>query len=656
MHTNINFTNSKIDTMQRRKFIKNTGALGVGSMLLNGIPVKTMASPLSPDFTCREIEERILVMVNLFGANDTLNTVVPSAQYGIYATNRPVIKIPQANTLTLDTANNINPTTLHPSMTAFKALYDAGKLNVVHGVGYANNNRSHFKSDELWNTAGDSTPANYDFDSGWAGQLFEYRYPGLLGSSTPALSDPPCVELGATSGSVLFQTSLNNNASLLLTNTNASSFYNTLQAVGGPSPANIPTSDYGLELKYVDDIHRLSSVYAQRVQTVFNAGTNAAGVTYPNTYLANQLKTVARLIKGGSKTSVYMVHHTGYDTHGDQINTGDPLTGQHTNLLVTMTQAIKAFQDDITAQGFADRVMTATYSEFGRTIDENSGMGTDHGGVSTMFVIGNGAKPGITGTPINLNMVDSRALTDLQYDYRRVWAALLQDFMGHGPNPMNAARMQPYLASKAPIITTTHIADPSCYINQMNVLPVSLVDFTGAQLPSGVVALKWKTVFESNSKQFDVQHSTNGITWTTIGTVNAAGSSSVERNYSFEHSTPTVGKNFYQLAQVDLNGSKRKYGPVAIIVRDKASFTVKSYPNPAQFDFNVVVTAEKSQKATIQFYDVQGHLLNQSVLQIKNGFNKFNYLTNQFKGYKGELIVNLKSEFDIQKTWKQIIQ
>jgi uncharacterized protein (DUF1501 family) len=645
--------------MQRREFLKNSGKVGVGSLLLNGIPVSGFSSPNSPNFTCQEIRDRILVMVNLFGANDTLNTVVPIQQYDIYAANRPTIKIPDTGAnkyLVLDTTLPANQqTALHPIMTPFKTLYDQGKLNVVHGVGYLNNNRSHFKSDDLWNTAGDVSPANFNFDSGWAGQLFEFRYPGLLGSTTPALPDPPCVELGSTNGSLLFQTSTNNNASLLLTNSNVSSFYNTLVSVGGISPASFPASDYGLEMKYVDDVQKLSNVYAQRIQTVFNAGNNST-VVYPNSNIANQLKTVARLIKGGSKSSIYMVHQYGFDTHGAQVVTGDSTTGLHTNLLKDLTEAVKAFQDDIALLGFEDRVVTATHSEFGRTIDENSGVGTDHGGVSTMFIIGKGVKPGVTGTPIDLSpsKVSDRALTDLQYDYRRVWSALLQDFMGHGIQPMTAARMQDYVATKAPIVATTHIAPPSCYINQI-VLPITITYLKANLQPSGIAEVLWETSSESNCKEFEVEHSTDSLFWSILGKVNGNGNSSTPKNYTYLHTNPIVGKNFYRLWQIDLNGSRRQYGPVVLNVKDKAGFTVKNYPNPAIFDFNVTITADKKQKALIQFFDAQGHLLMQDSIVINNGFNKYNYLTNKFGGFKGEMIIYVQTEFNIKKTMKQII-
>jgi uncharacterized protein (DUF1501 family) len=639
--------------MQRREFIKNTGKIGVGSLLLNGIPVNSIASPMTGNFTCQEIANRILVMINLAGANDSLNTVIPKAQYSLYVASRPTIKIPEASALILDPSNTANPTTLHPKLSPFKTLYDAGKLNVVHGVGYADNNRSHFKSDDLWNTAGDVTPANFSHNSGWAGQLFEHRYPGLLGSTSPTMPDPPCIELGATNGSLLFQTATNNNASVLLTNTNVGSYYNTLIDVGGPAPATFPNSDYGIELKYVDDIQKLSSFYAQRIQTVFNAGSNSV-VTYPNTYIASQLKTVARLIKGGSKSTVYMVHQGSYDTHGTQVNTANTTLGTHANLLNDLALAVKAFQDDITLLGFEDRVISATYSEFGRTIDENAGLGTDHGGVSTMFIIGKGVQPGITGVPIDLTKVNDRGLTDLQYDYRRVWAAVLQDFLGHGSSPMAAARMSGYLATKAPIIATTHKADPPCYINQI-ILAVTLTEFKAILLPSGDAEVIWKTAMETNCKHFEIEYSKNSLQWNTVGTVAGSGNAAIPKNYSFIHQSPSNGNNFYRLWQVDFNGSKKAYGPVILHVKDKAGFVVKNYPNPAQFDFNIAITAEKKQKGTIQFMDTQGHLIKQVSININKGFNKFNYLTADFNKYKGSMIVYIQTEYNLKKSLRQIL-
>lgn len=638
--------------MKRRDFIRSAGVLSLGSVILNGIPVK--GSPLPPSFTCANIAERVFVMINLFGANDTLNTVVPVQQYDLYANARPKIRIMDSGIhkyLELDKSLPSGlRTALHPAMSSFKQLYDQGKLNVVHGVGYPNSNRSHFKSDDLWNTAGDSTPENFNFVSGWAGELFEARYPGILGNPDASMPDPPCVEMGATSGSLLFQTASDRNASILLTNSDVSSYYSSMVGVGGPPPATLPDGNYGIDLSYIYEIQKLSNTYAQRIETIFNAGYNSA-VEYPDTAIASQLRTVARLIKGGAKSNMYTVHHYGYDTHSVQAVRGDAHLGKHADLLKELSEAIKAFMDDIAILGFDDRVVITTHSEFGRTIDENSALGTDHGGVSTMFVIGKCVKSGITGTPIDLTKVTTRALTDLQYDYRSVWAAVLQDFMGHGPQPMAAARMGAFTQSKAPVIAEGFKVDPGCYIQgNFNIegapLPVVIASFTVRLLPSGRSNILWETSSESNCKEFEVEHSLDGETWKIVGKVPGRGDSAVAQYYSMEHDSPSAGMNFYRLWQVSFDGTTAVYGPINLSVKDQNEFDVKVYPNPVSADFNIAVTTDRSQKVLLNIFDIQGHLLEQRQLQIRAGLNKIHIPKMTTKNYKGEIILRFRSDYE----------
>lgn len=645
--------------MKRRSFLRTTGSFTLGSIILNGVSVR--AATLQAPFSCQDIEDRIFVMINLFGANDTLNTAVPVQQYDIYANARPNIRIAESGSNKYIQLDNTLParqqTGLHPVLTPFKALYDAGKLNLVHGVGYLNSNRSHFKGDDLWNTAGDSTPANYSFSSGWAGELFEYRYPGVIGNPNSSMPDPPCVELGAVSSSLLFQTSNSNNASVLLGPNNISSYYNTLVAVGGPSPDSFPESDYGNELRFIAEVQQQSNSAAQRIQAVFNAGNNSS-VTYPKTKIANQLKTVARLIKGGSKSSMYTLHQHGYDTHGAQAVGGSSHTGVHATLLTELSEAVKAFMDDIAILGFEDRVIITTHSEFGRTIDENAGLGTDHGGVSTMFIIGKGVKPGITGTPIDLTKVDNRGLTDLQYDYRSVWAAVLQDFMGHGPEAVQAARMSAYLGSKAPIISEEYKAPPSCYIGSI-VLPVTLENFEVALLPTDNALITWQTSSESNCKEFEVQYSTDNLNWKEIARVPGSGNSSVFKQYKLEHNKPTTGINYYRLWQYDFDGSNRAYPPATLRVtatQANRGFEVKCYPNPAVYDFNIAITSDKAQKLVINIYDIQGHILHTKSATIQTGFSKINIPVTQLKNYKGQVILQIITNLGVEHTSRLIIQ
>jgi uncharacterized protein (DUF1501 family) len=645
--------------MKRRKFLRNSSAISLGSLLLNNLPVKAFAtSPISAQFTCEEIQGRILVLVNQQGANDTLNTVIPLAQYDIYANNRPTIKIPTANAILLDGTLPLDKQSyLHPSLAPLKTLYDAGKMNVVHGVGYNNGNRSHFKSDDLWNTAGDSLPENFSYNSGWAGQLFDWRFPGLLGNTNPppTMPDPPCIEFGVGNGSILFATSSSSNASIFLTKDDASSYYTSLNGLGGQTPEFFPNSDFGNELKYIDDVKKLSNVYGLRLQNVFNAGANANN-NYPDTELANQLKTVARLIKGGCKSHVYLVHQYGYDTHGQQVVADSPTTGTHANLLKGLADAIKAFQDDLAALGFEDKVATATYSEFGRTLDENTGRGTDHGEVGTIFIIGKGIKAGITGKPIDLSpqKVFNRGLIDLQYDYRTIWASILQDFMAHGPEGMVAARMQAFTANKVPIIATSHLAPVACYINQV-ALPVNITTFNAELLLNGEVDVYWLTENEQQCKEYKVEHSSDSINWEAIGIVPSNNIKSATK-YQFMHNEPVTGINYYKLIQIDLDGNKRIYGPATVKVKANPDFILKIYPNPATVDFNITITTNKKESGLVQFFDIQGHLLASDPIRIQSGFNKWNYPVTRFKQYKGELLIQIRTQTGVQKISKHLIQ
>jgi uncharacterized protein (DUF1501 family) len=644
--------------MKRRKFLRNSGAISLGSLLLNNLPVTAFASnPLSVKFTCEEMQGRIMVLINQQGANDTLNTVIPVEQYDTYASNRPSIKIPLASAIALDTTQPLNKQSyLHPSLAPLKTLYDAGKMNVVHGIGYLNGNRSHFKSDDLWNTAGDSLPANFSYESGWAGQLFDWRFPGLLGSTVPSstMPDPPCIEFGIGNGSILFNTSNGTNASIFLTRDDASSYYTNLNGLGGQSPNAFPNSDYGNELKYIDDIKKLSNIYGLQLQNVFNAGTNSA-TTYPTSELANQLKTVAKLIKGGCKSNLYLLHQYGYDTHGQQSLAGSPTTGFHANLLKDLADAIKAFQDDITLLGFDDRVVTSTYSEFGRTLDENTGRGTDHGEVGTMFIVGNGVKPGVTGTAIDLSApkVFNRGLIDLQYDYRSVWTAILQDFMAHGPQGITAARMQNFLGAKAPIIKASYTAPQSCYINNGS-LSVNKINLFARLMYDGNAEVYWETENENECNNYEVEHSEDGYNWKKIGTIiskNITGS----YLYKTSHTKPVVGINYYRLKQNDLNGAFKIVGPVNLKVKSTEGFTVSVYPNPAVFDFNIAITADKLQQTIVQFYDVQGHLLLAENITVKAGFNKFNFPVSKFKKMQNEILIHLTTALGVSKTVKLFV-
>jgi hypothetical protein len=204
--------------------------------------------------------------------------------------------------------------------------------------------------------------------------------------------------------------------------TNPTNFYNLISGTTDP----VPPTPAGKELKYIRQINQQT----QRYTTVIKAAANTVTqqVTYPTSNsLGDQLKIVARLVKGGLKTRVYLVNFGGFDTHSVQVNSLDHNTGNHANLLGKVSDAIKAFQDDLKFLGVEDRVIGMTYSEFGRRIKSNSSVGTDHGAAAPLFLFGKNVEPGMLGVnPIIPSTATVNDNVPFQYDFRSIYATLLE--------------------------------------------------------------------------------------------------------------------------------------------------------------------------------------------------------------------------------------
>jgi len=200
--------------------------------------------------------------------------------------------------------------------------------------------------------------------------------------------------------------------------------------LGQPAGAGIqdpvPNSPAGNELSYIRTVARQTQQYSDVIRDAALKVTQQA--TYPNNNtLADQLKIVARLVKGGLKTRVYMVSIGGFDTHSVQVNTGDTTTGSHATLLQRVSDAIKAFMDDLKFSGVEKRVLGMTFSEFGRRIKSNSSLGTDHGAAAPVILFGEYVNAGVFGTnpviPANANVNDN---IPMQYDFRSIYASVME--------------------------------------------------------------------------------------------------------------------------------------------------------------------------------------------------------------------------------------
>ena len=455
--------------MKRRNFIK----LSATASALTMLPTDVFALFKSAGMTsCPNVNQKKIVLIQLAGANDGLNTVVPINQYDAYAALRPNIKLapPGVNGIinldnTLPIAQQVG---LHPALTGFKSLYDSGFMKVIQGVGYPSQDKSHFKSTDLWLTGGDGTPANNFIGSGWIGRFLENYYNNYLTANYPL-----GIQLGSSDNSLGFHGENQSGMSININGQDPSGFYNVINGLGGAPPSNIPVSEYGSLIQFILDNDSTTNTYAQTISTAFNSGSNS--LTYANTSLSNQLKTVARFISGGLQTKVYLVKIGGFDTHDTQVasNTTTHL-GTHASLMAQISAAIQSFITDLNNQNLGDDVVAVTFSEFGRKAAENGNLGTDHGEIAPMFVFGKSIQPGISGTNVNLAeavVANNFQIRTVQHDYRRIFSTIMQDWLGASSPTLdltfyNNTTNSGFSSNKIPnLIKTQNLVTPPCYNN-----------------------------------------------------------------------------------------------------------------------------------------------------------------------------------------------
>ena len=429
--------------MKRRKFLQLSALSSASALFLNGHKVSAFSkTALLNNIPAAIIEGRSLVMIQLLGGNDGLNTLIPLDQYDDYASLRPTVKLANSG---INAAINLDGTLplqdqmlLHPALVGFKSLYDAGKLNVINSVGYPIGNKSHFAGRALILKGGDGTTENSNKTSGWMARFLHsgYNYAEYL--------DPLGIQLGSKKPSLGFHSEHEHKVDVNLTGQNVSGYYNVISSIGNPEPMNLPDSEFAANVAYMAQTEKATNEYSQRISEVFDAGSNSA-VIYPDYDLADQLKTVARMIKGGSKTKIFLVTAGGYDTHADQVVSGVTHTGTHAELLKELGDSVKAFQDDMETMGIDEKVVSATFTEFGRKPLENGNLGTDHGNLGPMFVIGSAVNPGVTGTNLDLSsIVKHFDEGQMQHDYRQVFTTLIGDFLGASSDVITGTEFSDY--------------------------------------------------------------------------------------------------------------------------------------------------------------------------------------------------------------------
>jgi uncharacterized protein (DUF1501 family) len=437
--------------MKRRDFIKNVSLAGAMPFVLNGIPFQLMAGNTALQKMAAACpNDRVLVLLQLHGGNDGLNTVIPLADYDYYQNVRANIAIPDKGARKLITLDSTLPQErqvgLHPDMRDIKELYDQGKVAIVQGVSYENHNQSHFRGRDILFMGGG---ANDYLDSGWIGRYLKDEYaPEVYPTDFPNanMKDPLALEFGNEVSLVFHQ---GDNIPTSISIHNPEQFFDLVTTLPGFNdqdgvdprgvpPAEVENSPYGKELNWILGLEQKTDEYDDRLLEVYREGKRFdPGVTYPTGYplnaparfrnnpLSGQLQIIANLIQGGSKTKVYLIRLGGFDTHAQQVESYDATMGVHAALLHNIASAMKAFQEDLRLRGIEDRVLTLTTSEFGRRVNSNGSMGTDHGIGAPLFVFGKAVIPGLTGTNPDLTQEN----VGMQYDYRQVYATIMKEWM-----------------------------------------------------------------------------------------------------------------------------------------------------------------------------------------------------------------------------------
>lgn len=552
--------------MKRRSFLKASSLLAT-PLIINGIPVlgasNTESSMLDALAQASYGCGKILVIVQMNGGNDGLNTVFPLDKYGQLQSARTNILMPQN---AISTLNN-NPTTgLHPAMPEMKNLYNEGKLMIVQGVSYANPSFSHFRATDIWFSASGS---NTTLDSGWLGRELDTQYPGFPTAFPNAdMPDPLAIQIGSTLPFSLQGPAINMGYNV----TNPAALLNVINGITDPAPNN----DYGRELSFLRLMKDQSNAYRVVIQNAYNMPQPQAA-TYPtNNSLADQLKIVAKLINGGLKTPIYIVNHpNSHDTHESQVDVNDKSIGLHANILGVLSKAIAAFQTDLGLMGKDDKVTGMTFSEFGRRVRSNASVGTDHGTAAPVMFFGAALNtnpaavagtanpvPGMIGvSPTLPTTIDNNTLLPMQYDFRQLYATVMQDWMC-----LSAAETDSVLGStyaRLPIFKSS------------NVSPVAGIELSG-QYINGEARLIYKVAENFKYASFAIEFSTDGIIFSEVKRIPNTSLNAVENYLYAEPKNAT--KMYYRIAGRNAQGTI-KYSNV-VLLRNNQQQLISVYPNP----------------------------------------------------------------------------
>jgi uncharacterized protein (DUF1501 family) len=365
-------------------------------------------APTVPGFLARTVratepqpDARILVIIQLDGGNDGINTVVPYKDDG-YKKNRRDLRLAASELIKLDERAGFG---LNAAMQRVDKLFQNGNLAVVHGVGYPNPSRSHFESMAIWQSARLSASVRDGY--GWLGRMLDRSKPTSGGA-------PAAIVLSQTE----LPLSLRGRRAVATAMTQPDDC--TLERDADTRGDGVRGASSALT-SFVE--RSALDAYAFAAQMAAMAREERATANYPSSALAGRLSLVARLIRAGLGSRVYYAIQSGYDTHSVQ-------GGRHAELLGELAGALRAFHDDLAAAKLDDRVAVLCFSEFGRRVEENGSSGTDHGTAGPVFLVGSRVRGGLVGRAPSLVDLDPEGDLKMTVDFRRVYASVLEEWMG----------------------------------------------------------------------------------------------------------------------------------------------------------------------------------------------------------------------------------
>ena len=406
--------------MERREFIKKIGVASIGApLLLQGLQVQAMTSMVHVD---PQAEDRVLVLVRLNGGNDGLNSVIPIDQYANLLVQRPNIILQESSIL------NVTATIgLHPTMTGMESMFYDGKLGVIQSVGYPVQNRSHFRSTDIWSSGLIDAPAT----TGWLGRKLQSDH-ATYPTHFPSESEPHPFAINMGRG--VSETCQGTKANFSHTVKDPNEVFDLNQ--GDFVHDGSCHSD---QLEHINQLINQSNLYGGEINKAAESGNSISELYDEENDLAVQFRNVARLISGGLQTNIYILNVNGFDTHSAQVDSSDSKLGKHADLMKTVSDGIAAFQDDLSLLGLEERVIGMTFSEFGRQVASNASYGTDHGDAAPMFMFGTCLDFTIKGdNPEVSDTITKQEAVPMQIDFRDVYASVLKDWFGVSTSDIQA--------------------------------------------------------------------------------------------------------------------------------------------------------------------------------------------------------------------------